>query len=94
MDAPIEALTWYPNTSPNHDITTGMIALQAAQRITRFESGMSSTLNTSLHQEATPKSAAPTFDIPASYAGALAVPSLISSVQGEDVVSLSHGHRR
>lgn len=94
MDTSIEALAWYPNTSPNHDIINGMIALQAAQRTTRFESGISSTLNTSLHQAATPKRATPTLDIPASYAGASAVPSFMSSVQGEDVVSLSPGYRR
>lgn len=72
---------------------TGMIALQAAQAATRIEGGMSSTLNTSLHQEAMPKEATSTFDIPVSYAGTLEVPSLMSSVHRGDVVSLSHGHR-
>lgn len=72
----------------------GMIALQAAQAATRIEGGMSSTLNTSLHQETTAKDATSTLNIPASYAGALEVPSLMSSVHRGDVVSLSRGHRR
>jgi hypothetical protein len=94
VDASSEAPAWYPDTIPNHDVITGMIALQATQGATRIEGRVSSTPNTSLHQGATSKNTAPTSESPAPYAGALKVSSLMDSVRRGDIVSLSHGHLR
>jgi len=81
VDASNERRAWYPNTIPNHDVITGMVAFQGAMRV---EGVMS------LRQEE--ENVVSTPDISASYAAAK-IPSSMSSGRGRDYVSLSPGHR-